>query len=115
MGTYAGEETFVAATGSAAIAETLAPKLKFRLIRVELHLDSAPASTAENFTVTLDAERGAAYDVLLFSQDLYTDAVQDLVVEFGKGYEFEANDEIDIAWTNTPTETYGMRIVYELI
>ena len=103
-------------TGSAAISADTArvqPASAFRLLRVELHLDSAPASQAEDFTVTLDAGDGAEYDVNLFTLDLYTTATQDLVVEFGEGYEFESDDEIDIAWTNTPTETYGLRIVYE--
>ncbi len=106
---------FKPTTGSAGIDFAVKPKHQFRLIRVELHLDSAPASQAEDFTITLDAGDGSAYDVNLFTQDLFTTAVQDLVVEFGEGYEFEADDEIDIVWTNTPTETYGLRVVYELI
>lgn len=105
---------FSIATGAAAIAKTLAPGLKFRLLRVELHLSAAP-TTSEDFTITLDAGDGSAYDVVLYTRDLSVGSVTDLVVPFGDGYEFEADDEIDVAYTNTDTKTYGLRLVYELI
>jgi len=115
IGKVRNNPTYSVATGSAAIAKTVAPGAAFRLLRVELHLDSAPASTAEDFTVDLDAGDGAAYDTQLVTLDLYTNAIQDLIRVFGEGFEFEADDEIDIAWANTPTETYGLRVVYELL
>lgn len=102
------------ATGAAAIAKTLAPAEKFRLLRVELHFSAAP-TTSENFTITLDAGDGSEYDVVLYKRDLSVGSVTDLVIPFGEGYEFENDDEIDIAYTNTDTGTYGLRIVYELI
>ena len=104
---------FSIATGATTIAKTLAPGAKFRLLRVELHLSAA--STQETFTLTLDAGNGAVYDVLLFSENMATDTPQDLIIPFGKGYEFEASDEIDVAWANSDTRTYGLRIVYELL
>jgi len=103
------------ATGSGAIAKTVIPGAAFRLLRVELHLDSAPASTAEDFTVNIDAGDGATYDIKLIDLDLYTNGVQDLVKTYGEGFEYGADDEVDIAWANTPTETYGVKVVYELI
>lgn len=115
---HAGTIIHTPFTGSTAIdADTarIQPGAAFRLLRVEIHLDSTPASQAEDFTITLDAGDGDDYDVNLFTQDLYTTAVQDLVVIFGKGWEYESDDEIDIAWTNTPGETYGLRIVYEFV
>lgn len=102
------------ATGAAAIAKTLAPAEKFRLLRIELHLSAAP-TTSENFTITLDAGDGSAYDVVLYKRDLSVGSVTDLVIPFGEGYEFESDDELDIAYANTDTGTYGLRIVYELI
>jgi len=105
---------FQPATGAAAIAETLAPDALFRLQRIELHFNSAP-TTSQDFTITLDAGDGDAYDVVLYKRDLSVGSVADLVVPFGEGYEFEADDEIDVAYTNTDGRTYGLRYVYELI
>ena len=104
---------FSVATGSTTIAKTLAPAVKFRLLRVEMHLGGAP--TQETFTIKLDAGDGAAYDVVLYSRDMSVGAPEDLVIPFGEGYEFEADDEIDLAWANTDGETYGVRIAYELV
>lgn len=100
-------------TGSAAIAETLAPGVKFRLLRIELHLSSAP-TTSENLTVTNDSVEGAAFDTLLDSQDLSDGSLTDLILLYGKGYEYESGDEIDLAYTNTDTRTISGRYVYEL-
>lgn len=105
---------FDTATGSAAIANATAPAAKFRLLRVELHLSAAP-TTSEDFTITLDAGDGANYDVNLYTLDLSAGSTTSLIVEFGKGYEYESDDEIDIAYTNTDTGTYGLRVVYELL
>ena len=100
-------------TGAAAIAEALAPKVPFRLLRIEAHWSAAP-SDSESFTVTLDAGRGSAYDVLLDSVNPSTDSDTDLVFGYGIGYEFEADDEIDIAYDNTGLDTISGRYVYEL-
>ena len=100
-------------TGAGAIAEALAPGVKFRLLRVEAHWSAAP-SDSEDFTVTLDAGDGATYDVPLFTRDPSVGSATDLVIPFGIGYEFEKDDEIDIAYTNTGTDTISGRYVYEL-
>lgn len=105
---------FQPATGAAAIAETLAPGVTFRLLRVELHLSSAP-STSQDFTITLNAGNGSAYDVVIHKEDLSVGSITDLTIPFGEGFEYEADDEIDIAYTNTDTRTYGLRIVYETL
>ena len=105
---------FARSTGAAAIAEAVSPGTTFRLLAVLLHLSAAP-TTSENFTVTVDAGDGAAYDTVLHKEDLSVGSVTDLIIPFGKGYEFAPNDEIDIAYTNTDVRTYGLRIVYELI
>ena len=111
---YRFEWVFDPATGSGAIATATAPGVRFRLLRVELHL-SAAGTTAENFTVTRDAGDGPAYDTVLHKEDLSVGAITDLVIIFGKGYEFEADDEIDCAWANTEARVYGITVVYERI
>lgn len=99
------------ATGAAGLAETLAPSVPFQLLEIRVHLGSASA-TSENLTITMDAKAGAAYDTVLYSVDM--DTVADLVVTFEHRY-FSNADEIDIAWTNTNTETYGLEIVYKTL
>lgn len=100
-------------TGAAAIAEALAPGVPFRLLRIEAHWSAAP-SDSESFTVTLDAGDGSAYDVLCDSVDPSAGSQTDLVFTYGVGWEFEADDEIDIAYTNTGTDTISGRYVYEI-
>lgn len=109
-----GLEVVSIATGAAAIAKVVNPAAKFRLLAITLHLSTAP-TTSQALTVTLDAGDGTAYDTILVSRDLSVGSVTDQVWVFGKGYEFEADDHIDIAYTNTDTRTYGLRVIYELI
>ena len=87
--------------------------MAFRLLRIEAHWDAAP-SDSESFTVTLDAGDGSGYDVLLDSVDPSSGSQTDLVFPYGVGYEFEADDEIDIAYGNTGLDTISGRFVYEL-
>ena len=104
-------------TGSAAIAANtakIAPGAAFRLLRVEVHLNAAP-TTSEILVIALDAGDGAAYDTVLAKQDLSAGSLTDYVAVFGPGYEYESDDVITAAWTNTDTKTYGLRFVYELI
>ena len=101
-------------TSATALAEALAPGLRFRLLRIEAHWSAAP-SDSEAFTVTCDAGDGAGYDILLDSVDPSVGSQTDLVFIYGKGYEFESDDAIDIAYTNTGTDTISGRYVYELI
>ena len=100
-------------TGATAIAEALAPGVEFRLLRVEAKWSAAP-SDSEDFTVTLDAGDGTTYDVLLDSVDPSSGSQTSLVFVYGIGYEFESDDAIDIAYTNTGTDTVSGRYVYEL-
>jgi hypothetical protein len=107
-----------AATGTAAIAaSTGAFTQAFELDNITLHL-SAAGTTSENFTVTLNAFDGAAYDTVLVSEDLSTDSVIDLVLtpeEDGIPTLYAIGDAIDVAWPNTETRTYGLRIVGRLV
>ena len=109
-----GMEVVSIATGAAAIAKAVNPAAKFRLLAITLHLSAAP-TTSQNFVATLDAGDGTAYDTVLITRDLTVGSVTDQVWVFGKGYEFESDDHIDITWTNTDTKTYGLRVIYELI
>tara|TARA_Y100000310_G_scaffold332795_1_gene409050 strand:+ start:2164 stop:3249 length:1086 start_codon:yes stop_codon:yes gene_type:complete len=113
IGKIKNDPTFSTATGSSALTLATTPGAIFRLLRVELHLNTAP--TQETFAINLDAGDGSDYDVVLYSEDMSVDTPTDVIVPFGEGYEFEADDAIDLAWTNTDTRTYGARVVYELL
>ncbi len=100
------------ATGAAAIAETLAPGATWELKEIRMEL-SAAGGTAENFTVTMDNSLGATYDVVIFSQDM------EAVVNLSQTYDdrerrFKADDELDFAYNNNNTRTWGMEIIYKL-
>lgn len=98
----------------AAIALTANPGVAFRLLRIELLLSAAPTTTGD-FTATLDAGDGALHDTVLLTRDLSVGSVTSLQAIFGKGYEFESDDEIDVAYLNTDDGNYGCRIVIEKI
>ena len=66
------------------------------------------AATQETFTLKADAGRGSAYDTLLVSQAMNT--ITDISETFEGIYDFYADDEIDGAWTNTDTKTFGLTI-----
>ena len=98
-------------TGAAAFAGSVKPSggERWALLEIRIHLDAASA-TAENFTVTLDSVGGAAYDAVLFSQDM--NAVTNLVWHPDLGRIFMPGDELDLAWTNTNTKTYGIEVIW---
>jgi hypothetical protein len=98
------------ATGAVALATTLAPGVPFKLLEVRVHL-SAASATAENFTATMDAAAGVNYDAVIFSKDLNT--LTSYVYAFEDDRYFTDDDEIDFAWANTDTRTYGLEIVYQ--
>lgn len=105
---------FLRATGAVAIASTLAPTQPWRLLFIHLHFGAAN-TTSEDFTATMDANEGTAYDEVIYTRDLSVGSVVDLWAVFGKGYEFEKGDELDIAYTNTDTGTYGLVVGYETL
>lgn len=92
------------ATGNGAISDTVSPSGPFALESVSLHLSGAGG--AGNLTVTLDADAGAAYDVVLLTQDMT--AVTDLVWQPERPIEFGKDDKIVIAWANGAGRTYGL-------
>ena len=110
-----GQPTFSILTAStAAVAFATNPSGLYRLLRVEAEMSSA-ATAAENFTITIDAGDGGAYDSLVFSVAASTLSTPNVVQTFGKGYEYEADDDVDVAFTNSEANTVSVRVVYELL
>jgi len=81
----------------------------YRLVSVSLHFSATP-TTSENFTVTLNAASGPAYDVLLYSVDPGGGALQDIVWMPDEELFLEGGDVLDIAYTNTDNRTWGVQI-----
>ena len=98
------------ATGSAAIASSLSPETPIVLVSVRMHLSAAGGTASENFTVTIDSATAAAYDTVIFSQDMNT--VQDLLWVPEQPVPVVNGDEIDFAWANANGRTYGLEAVY---
>lgn len=101
-------------TGVGVIAVGYNPIAAFWLESITLHLSGAPV-TSQDFTITLNATDGPAYDTELYSLDLSLAGVTDLVYTPDDGPLLcEAGDGIDVAYTNTDGNTYGVRIVARL-
>lgn len=100
------------ATGSAAISASYTTTASERLCSISLHFSSAP-TTSEDFTVTIDANDGAAYDYLLVSIDPSVQSITDYIW-FPDGVLYlEQGDAVDLVYTNTDARTYGVQITTE--
>jgi len=99
------------ATGAAAIASTLAPGVAWQLESIRIHLSAAGASG--NLTATIDHSAGTVYDIVLLTQDMTS--VVNLVWTPERPMEFQSGDELDIAWANAGTKTYGLEIIWKQI
>ena len=98
-------------TGAAAIATTatVPSGRSYQVISVSCKFSTAP-TTSEPFTVTLDANAGAAYDTLLYTVDPSVTAVTSLLWQPERPLYLEGGDALDVAYTNTDTRTYGVQI-----
>lgn len=94
------------AIGAAAINETITPGCAFQLEHVKVHLSAAGG--AGDLTVTIDANAGAVYDVVLKTQDMTS--ATDLVWSLERPLMFENGDKMVVAWANTGTKTYGLEV-----
>ena len=98
-------------TGAVAIASTLAPGVAWQLESVRIHLSAAGG--AGDFTATLDHGTGAAYDIVLLTKDMTT--TTDYVWHTERPMEFDADTELDFAWANANTRTYGLEVIWKAI
>lgn len=96
-------------TGSGAIAAvTTVSSSNFFLFHVSVHLSSAP-TTPGVLTVSIDATDGAAYDVVLESQEMA--GKTDFSFIPATPLLLEDGDQIKIDYANADGRTYGYRIV----
>ena len=102
-------------TGAAALAASLAPDTQYQLLGFELHLSAAP-TTSENFTLTKDSGVGSTYDAVLYTRDLSSGSVVDVVYYFNPPIKcYHRDDQVDFAWTNTDLRTYGLTIYWRTL
>ena len=100
---------FHRATGAVAIASTLAPSTDWQLEGIRVHLSAAGG--AGSLTATIDSGVNAVYDIVLLTQDMT--AVINLVWAPERPMVFSDGDELDIAYANANTRTYGLEILYK--
>jgi len=103
-------------TGAVAIATTgtVPAGQHYRLVSVSCLFSAAP-TTSENLTITLDANAGAAYDVLLYTLDPSVGATYSIVYLPDQEIILEGGDAIDVTYTNTDTRTYGVQITFKAV
>lgn len=101
--TFAGTETYKIALG---------PGVDFQMIEARLHL-SAAGGAAENYTITLDSENGAAWDVVLETAAMAADADVPTVWNDQKRY-FNKADVLLFEYANTNSRTWGLEVVCRL-
>ena len=101
-------------TGTGTAIATLNPATDFHLLGIRLHLGSALAAL-ETLTVTLDANAGDAYDVVLFTLDMGTPDIRDVVIPFGGDEDYYvAGDLMVIALSaNAGGDTWGCQTLHE--
>jgi len=73
----------------------------------KLHLDAASA-TAENMVCSVDADRGAGWDVNLYTKDMNT--IQDIIYMCEEDVIIPANDIVYFTWTNTNNTLWGLEV-----
>ncbi len=102
-------------TGTGTAIATLNPGADFHFSGLRLHIGSALAA-AETLTVTLSDHDGGAYNAVLFTLDLGTPDIRDVILDFeGKAYDFENGDQIIIALSaNTGGDTWGCKTIHHL-
>ena len=96
------------------LALTIAPKTPFRLLTLDAHA-SAVLDTGEVLTITKDAGLGTSFDGVILSDDLFIGSRTSEFYIFGEGYDFEAEDELDIAQANGSSDTIGAIVRYQTV
>lgn len=103
-------------TGTAALgfAGTVPPGQHYRLISVSCNFNAAP-TTSENFTIELDANAGAIFDLLLYTLDPSAGATSDILWQPDIDLIYEPGDSIDVTFANTDARNYGAQITFKAV
>ena len=98
-------------TAALAINKTISPACPFGSVQLKVHLNAVGG--AGNLTVTVDANAGAAYDVVLLTQDMTL--VTDLLWVPPDRLEFQEGDKLVVAWANAGGKTYGLEVSWKQV
>jgi len=99
------------ATGAGVIAESVSVGYPFVLDSVKIHLSAfGGAVGAVDFTITINSVTGAAYDTLIYTQDMT--AVKDILWQPDRPITIANSDVLDIAYANGSNLTYGLEVLY---
>lgn len=101
---------FVAETpaGTETVKIAIAPKKAFQFLGFRLNLSAAPGG-ADVFSIQLDSAKGAAYDVVIYSNDLDGETDVDYIYP-NREVPFEEGDILRIAWPNLGNRTFGLEV-----
>jgi len=98
----------IAATATVPIGES------YRLASVSCRFSAAP-TTSENFTITLNANAGATFDVLLYSLDPAAAATYSIMYYPDEEMFLEGGDAIDVAFANTDNRHWAVQITAKVV
>jgi hypothetical protein len=86
----------------------------YRLVSVSLALSAGPV-TSEFFTVTLDANAGPVYDILLYSVDPSVDVITDIFWQPEDEILLEGGDIVALRYANTDGRLYGLQVTFKAV
>lgn len=97
--------------GTETVKIAIKPNAPFQFVGFSIHLSAAP-TTSENFTITVDANDGSAFDVNIYTRDFSTDSDVDIIWTMPDDDQqiYKKDDLIRVAWTNTDGRTYGIKL-----
>jgi hypothetical protein len=95
-----------ATAANGAVSLEVNPGRAWQLEQISVHLSAAGG--AGNLTATVDAAAGAAYDVVILTQDMTS--IADLVYIPDRPVLLESGDKLTVAWANAGNKTYGVEV-----
>ena len=114
--TVTREPLHLNSTGTGTTLRTLAPGAAYRLLGFRAHMGGA-LQAGEDLVVTFDSGVGGAYDTVLFTLDMGTPDIRDIVIPFGGEDDFyQAADAVVVTLSaNANVITWGCETIYELV
>lgn len=83
----------------------------WQLGQVELHCEKAGATASENFTIALDADKGAYWDTVYYTKDM--NGVSDIIwVPQGGPITISKKDLLYFDWANVGSANWGLKVWY---
>lgn len=86
----------------------------YRLVSVSCNFTGTP-TTAEDYTITLDANAGPAYDILLYTLDPGTSSTSDILWQPDEEIILEPGDQIEVRYDNTDTLPWGAQVTFKAV